>query len=104
MIVPDTKDWTWVVRRPCPECGFDGRTSAPEAVAGLVRHNASEWCRLLADRRVHAGRPDDATWSSLEYTCHVRDVYRRYLQRIVLMRTEADPLYTNWDQDAVGRR
>jgi hypothetical protein len=22
-IVPDTKDWTWVLRRPCPECGFD---------------------------------------------------------------------------------
>jgi hypothetical protein len=22
-IVPDTKDWTWVLERPCPECGFD---------------------------------------------------------------------------------
>lgn len=20
-IVPDTKDWTWVLERPCPECG-----------------------------------------------------------------------------------
>jgi len=22
-IMPDTKDWTWVLRRACPECGFD---------------------------------------------------------------------------------
>ena len=21
MIVPDNKDWTWVLDRPCPECG-----------------------------------------------------------------------------------
>ena len=22
-ITPDTKDWTWVMERPCPDCGFD---------------------------------------------------------------------------------
>src|SRR4051794_791858 len=22
-VEPDTKDWTWVLDRPCPECGFD---------------------------------------------------------------------------------
>ena len=22
-VPPDTKDWTWVLERPCPECGFD---------------------------------------------------------------------------------
>lgn len=22
-IEPDTKDWTWVLDRPCPECGFE---------------------------------------------------------------------------------
>ena len=22
-IAPDTKDWTWVLQRPCPDCGFD---------------------------------------------------------------------------------
>ena len=25
-ITPDDKDWTWVLERPCPECGFDTRT------------------------------------------------------------------------------
>lgn len=40
------------------------------------------------------------TWSSLEYACHVRDVYRRYHDRIELMVTEDDPAFPNWDQDA----
>ena len=21
-VPPDTKDWTWVLERPCPDCGF----------------------------------------------------------------------------------
>ena len=100
MIVPDTKDWTWVIDRPCPECGFDGRACVPDEVAALVRSNAATWRTLLDEGRIARGRPHDSTWSSLEYACHVRDVYRRYLQRIVLMRTEVDPLYANWDQDA----
>ena len=27
-IIPDTKDWTWVLQRPCPECGFTVETFA----------------------------------------------------------------------------
>lgn len=23
MITAETKDWTWVLDRPCPDCGFD---------------------------------------------------------------------------------
>ena len=36
-IVPDDKDWTWVLLRPCPECGFDASTLAPEDIAPLLR-------------------------------------------------------------------
>lgn len=100
MITPDMKDWTWVLSRPCPECGFEAGTCAPEEVAGLVRENAGTWARLLADGLVCSGRPNDSTWSRLEYACHVRDVYRRYDQRIGLMLTEEDPEFPNWDQDA----
>ncbi|HEY5013683.1 MAG TPA: DinB family protein, partial [Acidimicrobiia bacterium] len=32
MITPDTKDWTWVLERPCPECGFDASAFAREQV------------------------------------------------------------------------
>ena len=67
---------------------------------GLARANAAEWVRLLEADVVRAGRPEPSIWSSLEYACHVRDVYGRYAHRIALMVAELDPLYPNWDQDA----
>ena len=100
VIVPDTKDWTWVLNRVCPDCGFNASRCAAQEVAGLVRANAAGWQRLLASGGIQPGRPNESTWSSLEYACHVRDVFRRYDGRVVLMLTEDDPLYPNWDQDA----
>jgi hypothetical protein len=100
VIVPDTKDWTWVLTRSCPECGFDASTLPATAVAGLVRENSGAWERLLQEGAIRPGRPDEVTWSALEYAGHVRDVYRRYYKRIDLMLNEDDPLFENWDQDA----
>lgn len=100
MPVPDTKDWTWVLDRACPECGFDAHTCTATAVPGLIRENVSAWKDLLANGGIRPGRPDDHTWSSLEYACHVRDVYERYRARIALMLEDDDPLFPNWDQDA----
>ena len=99
MITPDTKDWTWVLDRPCEECGFDARSFLAPAAPTAIRTNANAWQRLLDDGAIRPGRPDDSTWSTLEYACHVRDVYRRYLERVGLMLTEDDPLFPNWDQD-----
>jgi hypothetical protein len=98
-MIADTKDWTWVLERPCPECGFDASTCEVGAVAGLTRANASIWMSLLRAGAIRPGRPDPSTWSPLEYACHVRDVYERYAQRIELMLREEDPLFANWDQD-----
>jgi hypothetical protein len=104
-IVPDTKNWTWVIERPCPECGFDASTFSPSDVAGLIRRNATGWPAVLERDDVRV-RPNDHTWSPLEYSAHVRDVYRLYLYRLGLMLDEDDPLYPNWDQDetAVAER
>ena len=99
MLVPDTKDWTWVLDRPCPECRFDASTCPPRAVPALLRNNATAWRRLLEEGALRPGRPDPGTWSSLEYACHVRDVYRRYEARIGMMLDEENPLFPNWDQD-----
>jgi hypothetical protein len=44
-------------------------------------------------------RPHPATWSPLEYACHVRDVFERFDQRLLLMLTEHNPQFPNWDQD-----
>lgn len=100
MIEPDTKDWTWVLDRPCPECGFDASTCQPADVPGLIRENVAAWSRMLAEGSIRAGRQRAGAWSSLEYACHVRDVYRRYRERVLLMVGEDDPLFPNWDQDA----
>jgi DinB superfamily len=100
MLEPDTKDWTWVLERRCPECGFDASDCVSESVPELLRQNAERWRVLLEEGAIRPGRPDPSTWSSLEYACHVRDVYTRFDARIALMVTEDDPLFPNWDQDA----
>lgn len=103
-IVPDTKNWTWVLERPCPECGLDTRAVAPTAVAAMLRENASEWDRLLGSDTEEAlrRRPSEDRWSTLEYACHVRDVFRLFDERLGLMLTVDDASFANWDQDATA--
>ncbi|WP_069165243.1 DinB family protein [Nocardia altamirensis] len=101
-IVPDVKNWTWVVERPCPDCGFDPNATAYEAVPGLTRDSAARFAEVL-DRPGVRVRPDDSTWSALEYGAHVRDVCRLFDVRLALMLAgTADgsiPRFANWDQD-----
>ena len=79
-ITPDTKDWTWVLERTCPECGFDTQGFAVTAVPGMIMANAAAWQRALeGDART---RPEPGKWSPLEYGCHFRDVLRLYDQRL----------------------
>jgi hypothetical protein len=100
-ILPDTKDWTWVLERPCPECGYDAVQVPSTSVAALVRGNADAWPAVLQRPDVRE-RPDESTWSALEYGAHVRDVLRLYRERLALMLDQDDPLYPNWDQDATA--
>jgi hypothetical protein len=102
-IVPDTKDWTWVLRQPCPECGFDTRVVGGAEVADRLRANAAQWHDLLTGpAEVLRQRPSPQVWSPLEYACHVRDVFRVYDERVTLMLTQDDPYFPNWDQDATA--
>lgn len=101
-IVPDTKDWTWVLRRPCPECGFDTRNVTHEEIPDLIRENAEAWQEVFASRQDLRERPRPEVWSPLEYACHVRDVFRLYDYRLGLMLNEDDPAYPNWNQDATA--
>ena len=97
-IVPETKDWTWVLERTCDECGFDTRSFPREQVGDMIRTNAGEWTSLLEHPQV-TKRPSDDRWSGVEYACHVRDVFRLFHERLQMMLDEDDPLYPNWDQD-----
>lgn len=101
-IVPDTKDWTWILSRRCPECGLDCQGFARETVAGMVHANADAWQEVLVRRGDVRCRPSPGIWSALEYGCHVRDVLRLYNERLLLMLTADGPRYANWDQDATA--
>lgn len=97
-IVKDSKNWTWVIDTPCPDCGFDALQYPDAAIAPAIRDNARSWPAVLTRETVR-DRPDDSTWSPLEYSAHVRDVMRVYRERLRLMVETDDPLYPNWDQD-----
>jgi hypothetical protein len=97
-IIPDTKDWTWVLERPCGECGFDSGDYARDDVAAVIRANAAEWQSLLTRDNVK-DRPSADRWSVLEYACHVRDVYQIFRERLALMQSQDNPVFANWDQD-----
>jgi hypothetical protein len=97
-IVPDTKDWTWVLREECPECGLSAGDVPPDAVADRVRADLPRWTAVLA-RPGARYRPDDHTWSPTEYACHVRDVYVLFAERARLVLDTDQPHFANWDQD-----
>jgi DinB superfamily len=101
-IVPDTKDWTWVLQRPCPECGFDTQSFVVQTVRDMIVANAAAWQQALTGPGDARTRPAPDKWAPVEYGCHVRDVFRLYDQRLELMLTVDDPLFPNWDQDATA--
>ena len=102
-IVPDTKDWTWVLERTCPQCGFDTRTVTRRGLPGMLTENAGVWNELLNEKgETSRLRPSPDRWSTLEYACHVRDVFRKFDERVQVMVSMEDPTFLNWDQDATA--
>jgi hypothetical protein len=99
-IPPETKDWTWVLERPCPECGYDAATVSRDELPARIRRNATAWIAVLSAGEEVATRPAPTTWSPLEYACHVRDVHRVFGERVRRMLESDDPQFPNWDQDA----
>jgi hypothetical protein len=97
---PDDKDWTWVLDRPCPECGYDAATV--DEVADRVRA-AVATIRIALAAPDAATRPSPEVWSPLEYACHVRDVCIVFGARLAAMRGQDDPVFANWDQDETAR-
>ena len=100
-IIPDIKDWTWVLQRPCPECGFDASAATPATAPGIVESMLPRW-RAALRRPDAAERPNGDTWSVLEYACHVRDVFSLFDRRLALMLREEDARFDDWDQDVTA--
>ena len=100
-ITPDTKDWTWVLERACPECSFDVRSFPREEIGSMIRTDARQWRKVLTRPGVEV-RPREDMWSPLEYACHVRDIFTIFNERLRMMLETDDPHYPNWDQDAAA--
>ena len=97
-IEPDNKDWTWVLDRPCPDCAYGASRVVPRDIGLTIREIASQWDAVLVHPQCVI-RPRPEIWSALEYGCHVRDVFRLYDKRLVMMLTLDNPTFANWDQD-----
>lgn len=98
---PDAKDWTWVLRERCGECGFTGTDVAGPDVAGTIHDLVPRW-RAALNRIDARERPERDVWSTLEYGAHVRDVHRVFDERLRLILEQDDPQFPNWDQDATA--
>lgn len=101
-ITPDDKDWTWVLERPCPDCGFDPATVVFADTAQRTRDEVARWVMMMHSRMNLAGRFEEGVWSRIEYAAHIRDVCRIMLARLNLMLVLDDPEFANWDQDATA--
>ena len=100
MIVPDAKNWTWVLERRCPDCGFDASTCTFAAVPALVRGERGAVGRAprsaalstLVGLTLLCGRR-----SSTPVTCATSTRSSTSGSPYV---DGGNPLYPNWDQDA----
>lgn len=100
---PDTQDWTWVVERPCSECGFDPARVSPEALPELIQDAAGRF--QLALEEADAGvRREPGRWSAIEYGQHVADVLEVMTDRLrfILDSEGAGATFDSWDGDAAA--
>jgi hypothetical protein len=73
----------------------------PQQIPALLRDLVKTWQRVLLREDV-GKRPLRDKWSPLEYSCHVRDVFRLFDERLQSMVTLDGAHFENWDQDATA--
>lgn len=86
-------NWTWVLDRPCDQCGYDAASIEPNQLPTRLRVVAGEWRDMLGRGPIIERSPThpDRTWTILEYGCHVRDVMELLEQRMRLMLKKRKP-------------
>jgi len=85
----------------CPECSYDYESLGRSQITGAIASLAEEHRVLLGSvggerLRAHS-RP--ASWSALEYGCHVRDVLRFQRDRVTLAQAEDTPEFASMRRD-----
>lgn len=104
---PDDKNWTWVLDKECPECGFVASSFDRSELGGKIRTNVTNWRRVLEKGEIIQQRPPTTAergpiWSALEYGAHVRDVYEVYTGRLLAMLKASGATFADWDQDVTA--
>lgn len=100
----EAMDWALVLAAPCPFCEAAPAEVAPEDLPAALREEASRWETLLAgtdDDELRA-RPEDGSWTVLEYGCHCRDVLSVMTERVARVLVEDEPDFGWWDHDAAA--
>lgn len=77
----------------CPVCPYDYRRQTPEAATDLIGSLPDRYADEVSvtPHSTLARRPEDGTWSVIEYLCHVRDAYASFTIRLYRVRTEHEP-------------
>lgn len=96
-IEPDSKDWTWVLERSCPECGFDSNAVSRENLADRLETRLKRWPTVWLPRTVGSGRErrPGPRWN----TPAIREVAILMRERPRLILTEDEAKFAGWDQD-----
>jgi hypothetical protein len=98
------RDWYALIAagQRCPDCGLDVGAVQLADLGPAVLGEARAWEELFEDVDDAAlrRRPDESTWSALEYACHVAGVFDVFAERVKRLRHEDDPQLGWWDHEA----
>ncbi len=84
----------------CQECGFEYDLDDAPMAGAEITANVAELLVLLADGDGDVGaRREPATWSPLEYTCHLRDVLLVQRERVLEARRTDSPSFAPMGRD-----
>lgn len=76
----------------CAECGFEYDLTRADTVGAEIVQGARLLGQLITDPEAAVrSRQEPATWSPLEYACHVRDVLLVQRERVLLARRRDTP-------------
>jgi hypothetical protein len=101
--VPDERNWFATAREPCTECGFDAAAVSTDDLADAMRELGDAWrTGFVVGAPSVTVRPDDATWSALEYACHTRDLLAAFASRVTLTLAQDNSDLGWWDHEAAA--
>ncbi|MGI9624721.1 MAG: DinB family protein [Acidimicrobiales bacterium] len=103
----DNFDYSEVQLVMCPECGHDVAVVPDSDLAPALVDAGRKWFEFTSSVLDYPGggedlrtRPTPATWSAIEYGCHVRDVLSLFGRRVELALLAHRPEFVVWDHEA----